>query len=77
MPVLVAVVVLSVLAFALLVALSVVGVAVGLALGLIGLVLKMLPVALVVLAVLFFLGGGRVERGDDGSVTIRFRRRDR
>ena len=51
--------------------------AVGLALGLIGLVLKMLPVALVVLVVLFFLGGGRVERGDDGSVTIRFRRRDR
>lgn len=77
MPVLVAVVVLSVLAFALLVALSVVGVAVGLALGLIGLALKMLPVALAVLAVLFFLGGGRVERGDDGSVTIRFRRRDR
>lgn len=77
MPVLVAVVVLSVLAFALSVALSVVGVAVGLALGLIGLVLKMLPVALVVLAVLFFLGGGRVERGDDGSVTIRFHRRDR
>lgn len=77
MPVLVAVVVLSVLAFALSVALSVVGMAVGLALGLIGLVLKMLPVALVVLAVAFFLGGGRVERGDDGSVTIRFRRRDR
>lgn len=77
MPVLVAVVVLSVLAFALSVALSVVGVAVGLALGLIGLVLKMLPVALVVLMAAFFLGGGRVERGDDGSVTIRFRRRDR
>ena len=77
MPVLKAVIVLLVLAFALSVVLSVVGMAVGLALGLIGLVLKMLPVALVVLMAAFFLGGGRVERGDDGSVTIRFRRRDR
>ncbi len=75
MPVLIAVIVL--LALALSVVMSVVGMAVGLALGLIGLVLKMLPVALVVLVAAFFLGGGRVERGDDGSVTIRFRRRDR
>lgn len=75
MPVLIAVIVL--LALALSVVMSVVGMAVGLALGLIGLVLKMLPVALVVLVAAFFLGGGRVERGDDGSVTIRFRRRNR
>lgn len=75
MPVLIVVIVL--LALALSVVMSVVGMAVGLALGLIGLVLKMLPVALVVLVAAFFLGGGRVERGDDGSVTIRFRRRNR
>lgn len=75
MPVLIAVIVL--LALALSVVMSVVGMAVGLALGLIGLVLKILPVALVVLVAAFFLGGGCVERGDDGSVTIRFRRRDR
>ena len=65
-----AIAVLLVLAAIVSLVVGVVGFAIGLVFDLMGLVLEVLPFAVIAL-VAFFLQGGRVTRGDNGSLTIR------
>ncbi|WP_293820235.1 hypothetical protein [uncultured Parolsenella sp.] len=66
-----AIAVLLVLAAIVSLVVGVVGFAIGLVFDLMGLVLEVLPFAVIALVAAFFLQGGRVTRGDNGSLTIR------
>lgn len=77
MPLLLFLVIVVGVAFLISVALSLVSLAFGLVFGLLGLAFRLIPIVLVVLVVAFFVRGGHIERGEDGSFHVRPpRRRD-
>ncbi len=65
-----AIILLALCALMLAFVLSILGFAIGIAADIVALAFKLLPLALVVLVVLFFVQGGKVSRGPDGNVNI-------